>query len=335
LDAAVSDERTVYVDLEGTALPVLLPIALVKDFKLSYLTHRGLNVESTYFMPAYGTLASLGAAVNMTLRRELGGRHEPSAVILTYSHWQNAGEQDYLSRALAGSHELPLVDAKTATQACITHFDGLVIPQRAYTPTQASTLRDVFLQLVDEGELRADVRDGVTVLDPNDGDGTGHLAEQLWDMCDPQFSDLVAELPIEQEFTRDEFLDLLSDPLATTIVHLSAGAPDCMSTFLHDLSAAPWLNEAYCHRRFGDEFLCYFVMMAKGKGAKGRPSLELMDMLIRLTRALQRPVRIAFECTNVSATYIPRVVSLAINSSREFCVDIEETAAYLIRAFFF
>lgn len=334
---ALADERTICIGVDGINIPVLLPIDKLSDYKQSYITNLGFNLDSTYFMPAYAGLLERSQDIKGLIKQKFSSIDSSAEVhIFTYANEDDNNEVDYLRELLGGSKEIPIIDDKNGTQASITHFEGLVNPISQAEGSDYTTLRGVFLDLVAKGEMQKTVENGVTIIDPQEITNNPELRDQLWDLCISQFEELGEGLPFEQGFDKDEFLnDVLSNPMTTTIANYKNGRPNCIATFMHDTKGAYWLNEDYYKKNYKDDFLSYFVLIAKEKDSGGRPSMDIIKMLVKLTQEAKKPMWVTFECTNVSAHYVPRIVSMAVNSSDSLKIKIDETAHYPIRAFEF
>jgi hypothetical protein len=334
---ALMDERTVCIETENKRLPILIPIDVMKDFKPDFIAHLAFDMDTTYFLPTYAGLIDRVPDIVEAIRQKIAevGNHS-DVHVFTYAHEDDKDELAYLNAVLQDSQEIPIIDNKNGTQACITHFDGLVIPKEgnAGAVSNYETLRAVFLDLVKKGELQEDVTDGVTILDPQKIANDVELGEQLWDLCESQFADLGEGLPFEQGFDKDEFInDVLSDPMTTTITNYKDGRPNSVAVFMHDIANAYWLNKDFYEQKYKDDFLSYYVLIATEKGASGRPAVDIIKMLVKLTQEAKRPMWVTFECTNVSSAYVPKIVDRVINSSESLKIEIDGTGHYPIRAF--
>jgi hypothetical protein len=291
-------------------------------------------------MPIYVELLDKAHDIKKVILDNLKNRHgQKDAQIFVYPHDENEEEQEFINEILGDSSEVKLVDKRNNSQDCITHFEGLVKPVNKpvnvnIEKSAYSTIRDIYVDLVKKGELQIDPKNGVLVLDPEVIKNDNILQNKIWDLCISRFNDLEEGLPFNQGFDKDEFFKyILFNPTTTTIIHKTDGELDCVATFMHDIKNAPWLNANFYNERYGDELLSYFVLIAKAQEASGRLSMELISMLMKLAQKAKRNVWVTFECTNISAEYVPKIVSMAVNSSKTLKIDINQVAHYTIRLF--
>jgi hypothetical protein len=120
--------------------------------------------------------------------------------------------------------------------------------------------------------------------------------------------------------------------MTTMIVHKTKGRVDCVASIMHDIKNTPWLNGDY-YKKYEGELLSYYMLIAKDKDVNARLAMDLISMQIKLAEARGKEMWVTFECTNISAEYIPRMVGIVVNSSGTLNIKINQTAKYPVRMF--
>lgn len=333
IQASLNDPNTIFASVKGVNLPILMPISTIEAYATSGFFAEG--AEQFLFMPIY---TSLDAEETESVRQMLSGADLTSKKIVSYFEDGDKQSEDYAKLVLDslpdGYHQEPLIDDKDGKEASITHFEGLgIVHDRYNLRTDVTSLRQVFLEGVAGGEYDEHPRTGTTLLDPEELKTNTELLDKLWRISDEQFSKLVENLPVRQNPSREEFDEIMTHPETSSIVYFEDGEPVCLTTFLHSIEPADWLRKEYFDDKFGEKpFLAYFAfMVSDANKASYKSSHKVLKMVIDLTEKAHRDMEVIFECTNVSASYIPKLVESVVNASDE--IKINPSSTYTFKSY--
>jgi hypothetical protein len=149
--------------------------------------------------------------------------------------------------------------------------------------------------------------------------------ERIWDIYDKQFKGLVEDHPIAGALSKDELLNVITSPHSRLTAYFDKN--NILQTFgyvVEDLRLCPWLN------------LRYYDSMAQGlpvnymSGIASSPDSHTINSGIIMNSMMYEALKLysgkfflAFECSNKSATYIPRLVHRAFEQSQmiDFCLN--------------
>lgn len=175
-------------------------------------------------------------------------------------------------------------------------------------------LREVYRQLVEDGELLIDENDGVALVDVIDGED----AEKIWKIYNNPFAKLTEGHPMYAGFTKEDLLGILADPEIAKIVNRVNGSITTLCFFVQDFSHCPWFNRQYYKDNYPEYYdtnnIVIFPGIVSDESAKGSAySLPVIDLTTRLYSKRGTKGLITFECSETSAEYIPKLVTFAIN----------------------
>jgi hypothetical protein len=330
-ERALKDPRSVTVDIDGVRLPVLIPIKDVEMLDSSGYFDK--QEGDHFFLPAYALQDDEVDAVTQVVH---SAELPPNSTIVTFFEDSDERAAAYTRKLLdaipGGVEQRLMVDEKNDTEAGIIHYEGFArIKDRSDMRTDVRTLRQIFLEGVGRGDYIEFPETGTTLLDPVKLKEDTELLDKLWEISDYQFSNLVENLPVRQNPSREEFDQIMTHPETSSIVYFHEGEPVCLTTFLHSVEPAEWLRKEYFDSQLSDDvLLSYFAfMVADAKKPVLKSSHHVLGLLIDLTTRAKSDMNVVFECTNVSATYIPELVQGVVNASETASIAIEESSRYI------
>jgi len=143
--------------------------------------------------------------------------------------------------------------------------------------------------------------------------------DQLWDVYQSRFQDLVDDHPIAGMIPREDLLaQLQSENCRTTAYMGESGKIVAFGYLVNDLKLCPWLNADHLLEKAGDLPIVYMPGIAAVKGLPGLVAGDIMRHQIKNTIQEYEDFYLAFECTNVSMQYIPLFVRRAFGSLKSF-----------------
>lgn len=335
INEVLKDPETLRANIKGVDVPILMPISKIEAYASSgYFEH---GSEGFLFMPIYADLSE----------EEIGSVHElmkqsdlKSKTILSYYEDGDIKSEQYASLILDsladGYSRKPLIDEKVGTEVSITHFEGLAeVQDKSNLRSDISSLRQVFLEGVAEGKYEEHPHTGVALLDPLELKTNRELLDKLWRISDEQFSRLAENIPVRQNLNREEFDELMTHADTSSIIYFEDGEPICLATFLHSLESAEWLRKSYFDNKFGpDTFLSYFgFLVSDAKNPSHKSSHKVLNMLSELTVKARSDMQVVFESTNISATYVPKLVEGVVNSNDSVKIKINPSSRYTFKAY--
>lgn len=332
---ALDDPETLRTYIKGVEVPVLIPISKIEAYASSgYFEH---GSEGFLFMPIYADLSE----EDVQSVHELVSQSDlQSKTILSYYEDGDVKSEQYASLILDsisnGYQRKPLIDEKVGTEVSITHFEGLAeVQDRDNLRSDITSLRQVFLEGVNEGKYEEQPHTGVALIDPTALKTNIDLLDKLWRISDEQFSRLAENLPVRQSLNRDEFDELMTHTDTSSIIYFEDGEPVCLATFLHSLESAEWLRKSYFDSKFGpDTFLSYFgFLVSDAKNPSHKSSHRVLNMLSELTVKARTDMQVLFESTNISANYVPKLVEGVVNSNDQVKIKINPSSRYTFKAY--
>ena len=315
VEEVVKDERTLSVVEEGVTKPVLVPIDQLYWYNEKYLSeHFGTDKIYYYAHPeiadkeleakAYGYIKEVisnngvvlydtvtaGDTVYGDLDKELndqGMAHHKAEV-------SKAGKKSWLAQYEGKFTVRKHPDAKFANE---------------------SSVFEVYEQSVKNGEIKYDPQTGPALLDVVEGDE----AERLWKIYEGPFEKLTATHPVNGGYKKDEFMEMLSDPSTLKVVYRDNGTITTLAFFVNNLDHCDWLDKEYYQKTYPEAMETNNVYVFPGivtdEMKRGSAySIPMIGLLAKVQALRKTPAIIAFECTEVSSKYVPKIVKFAINS---------------------
>jgi hypothetical protein len=183
---------------------------------------------------------------------------------------------------------------------------------------QVLTLNEQYEAAIEAGIIERNTRDGAS-FEPVI---TGEDADRLWNIYDHPFEALAEGHPINAGFDKQGFMDALADPEVLKVINKVDGEITTLAMFVSDFKHCPWLDKTYYQRHYAEAYntnnLLIFTGIVSDETRKGGAySLDLIDLLMKVGALRKSPVVITFECGDISAEYVPKLVDFGISHSGE------------------
>ena len=210
----------------------------------------------------------------------------------------------------------------------VTHFEAVATRKDSDEIGDMDTSA-AFLRLVSKGEFQEHPEDGPTVLTGEELKADNNkLLDAIWEMYHGQFDELVEDHPSLQIQSRDELESMLLDEDSFNIAYMSGGEIKALCYFVSNIKKCIWLNSEFYDNLKTPEpgvSLAYFpgIVVDKNSARQGGGYVNEMIGLIEkvYTEAEMRGMQIVFQCTNISETYIPKIVTSVITQNDVFGFD--------------
>lgn len=316
IEAANNDERTMAVIENGIKKPVLVPIDKLYWYNKKYLTEyfgtediyyyahpeisdENLETESYKFIQV--VVAKKGIVLYDTVKR--------GEVVF------GDLDQELTERGIA--HQKADI-AKNGKKSWLAQYEGqfVVTGRHAGTYSNDVTPMEIYRQAVEKGKIKYNAQTGPALLDIIDGDD----AERLWKIYEGPFEKLSATHPINSGYKREEFIEMLKDPQTLKAVYRENGAITTLAFFVNNLDHCDWLDKSYYESQYPEAMRTKNVFVFPGivtdelkRG--GAFSVPIIDLLAKVQAMRKTPAVIAFECTETSSRYVPKIVQFSINKS--------------------
>ncbi len=181
---------------------------------------------------------------------------------------------------------------------------------------EAPSLYEVYRQAIESGDIQEAQENGVSLQEVVDGDE----AEALWEIYKKPFEDLGRDDPTHAGFDKEGLLDILKDPEVTKIINRVDGEITTLCFFLHNFDKAPWFNPGYYKNNYKEYYETGNILMFPGivsdENKRGNNyAMDVIDVATKLLGKRGSNFLVTFECTEISTTYIPEIVTAAVNNS--------------------
>lgn len=232
-----------------------------------------------------------------------------------------------VSKAFGDEFGLPSVSHFMATVRTIDSA-GVVV-----SPDEIGDTAKAFSRLVERGAAERSPQHGPTILSIDDlRRDDGHLLDVIWDMYNAQFSELVEDHPSLQKQSKDELIQMLLDQNSMNVAFMEDGRPVSLCYFV-DPRSCVWLNDDYFAKlEQQDQSLktLYFPGLVV-EASRARQGNEYAGAMIKLASSVLKEsgagFRITFQCTNVSETYIPGIITHLVTKDNILRFDQEIDAS--------
>lgn len=344
-----NDDKAIFVDTPNGKRPFLLPVGDHPDLNTDYFTDtNNVNVAKPiyYLFPPGTDLTS--SMVEQMHHALIKATSEEASFFVQFEENDAVTQQqidDLFSDAGISIEEVPLIDAKNATESSVYHFTATANYEEPVPEVggnrQGMHGQDLFRELVGSGQAEALPENGTVVLLPellvdNDGEYTG-LVDKLWKIYDQQMDILIENHPRYQRFHEDEFKESLLTPDSINIAHFEDGEPVIIFTAFTDVNEhATWLDGDTVHSYAGenaDILYCSAAAVDFDKQGQGK-MFEITSLVDKLIRLRGREYKVYFESTNISATYVPTSIEDAFTESAKIAgrpahPKVESVAKYV------
>lgn len=311
--------------------PLLTPVKNFSEYLPSYFVDRYGSADDCLYLSLPPEKDDLSEEV-VTELKKLSDTNKTLIIDQLATNGKLGDFSEQLNANGIQVHVDELIDPKNDTPATVFHFEGLteVVPDEV--PVASSDLRKVYQGM--EAELSAE---GTRLIDVNKVDellDSGmSMRDRLWQIYEQQFSQLIENHPARQAQYEYEFDAMLRDPETLTIAHFVDGDVVSFASFVGNIEACDWLNTEYYQQKFPGEKVLYFPGIATDAEKQGNHyAMNLIDMVAKLCSRAKVQPRIVFQCTNISADYIPHIVKGAVEATGLAKIEINEMARYDYRA---
>jgi hypothetical protein len=336
---ALRDPRTIAVELStkngNVVWPLLVPIEHNAEYRPDFFENHngeGSSQHAFYFSDPGEVLQ--GAKLE-------GFAAEDSIVVCDYQ--EGAPDQQARGRLLQ-----LLQDSGVTTEDYLAGLPDEALPRVLHFAASThlvgvdtdrpenKNFQAVFDGMVESGRAERRPENGATILDPaaiakNEGD----IADNLWEVYQGQFDELIKDHPSMQEQPRESLLAMLGDKGTVTSAYYLDGRVVGFSFFVFDIEACEWLDADYYRKEFPGEQTAYFPGIVVDKSHEGKAfSMPIIRMLSDVAAEANVAPRLVFQCTQVSATYVPAIVELGVNRTEHGRVDeVTPLASYRYEVF--
>jgi hypothetical protein len=315
--------------------PLLVPIAYHQDYSQKFFKSH-YDEEPVYFfsLPPYGTVEELEAIVESP-DGLLDGASDflcSKGAIVTYDYKEgtDAGMliPAFLETMLAHNNaQIEDITPDSVSEAWkmnygqpkVIFYEGRArLINRPEVPSES--IQAAIAEMIADGEIDVMPENGRTFvsaeqLQANDGE----LMEQMWDMYDTQFNILVEDHPALFQQPKEEFIEALMDANTINVAYTRDGKPVGL-IYPMDKKKCVWLNPAYYDEKYGDDdaWLAFYtgVVVAADMAQKDTGFIqEMMNTVARVIEKTGKDSIVAFACSNISKTYIPKITETFIESN--------------------
>ncbi len=333
---SLQDDRT--IDLEVKAgddqpvrWPLLVDISHNDDYSKTFFEGNFPNKKIYYMsVPPIDQLQQGVDTSNVAARLD-----SESVVVYEFKEDGEYGQaSDALLRTLGQQGGRKAVDVTPDSQAfgasygqpTVNHFEIVARNKRPVGDrSNPTTLLQAAHELMGSGDIETMPEHGSTIVSKSDLIANdGQLMDQIWTMYQGQFGELVEDHPSLQIQPREEIEKMLHDDAALNIVYMKDGAPVGMCYFVSNIDTCIWLNGDYFKTRAADDdslATVYFpgIVVDKDEARQGHQYVtEMLTVVSKVTEKADRGMRITFQSTNVSETYIPKIVAGYVESDPNF-----------------
>lgn len=317
LEAAYNNPNSIllkHADKKGeTYTPLLVPVQQLTWYNMSLLK-RVYGEETDFYYYAHPPIPETEESQTI-VARAIKEKLDQGAIIFTdqYTGQPDAildivsNENGYASENLGGGNQLRTGEVFVAPVNVGVETISQDVP----------SIYDVYRQCIEDGEIKPDPQNGVSLVQTIEDDD----AERIWEIYENPFDKLTEEHPMNAGFTKTELLDILSDPNVAKIINRVEGKISTLCFFVQDFDQCSWFNKKYYKEQYPEYYNTNNILIFPGivtdEHLQGSLfSLPIMSLVTKLFVKRGSNMLITFECTETSATYIPKIVTFAINHSQ-------------------
>ncbi len=350
LDDALSDPNTKSIELgDGHHWPVFIPLEHNKDYRAGFFEDHYPGRPAYYF----STPPEAGLNGEALLEKISELKEERAVLAYDYLVTKESSEVPLALRGFDFVHDVtPESSAYDQSYGLpkVTHFKAVAKPNEAW-PVGDGNISAAFNRLVARGESIAVPDDGPTVLSAVVLRESPNLLNDIWAMYEGQFSELVEDHPSLQIQPREELEQMLLDDEAFNLAYMQDGQITALCYFVKNIDKCVWLNGAFfkeLEKERPDVRLAYFPGIVVDSSKARQDGGYVGEMIQLLERVCEESgiggLQIVFQCTNVSETYIPKIVTDEITKDKTISFDMsadatgssfQKTAQYNYRVFSF
>ena len=301
-----ADGKTVKVSL-------LVPAEGLEWYNLSLL--RSVYGQDTplyyYAHPPISEKPELRADFTNALKAELD---KGSVIFMDQYHQDGAGTAEELQSIVGEDYSVDRLGGDETRESQSVVFAGPVNFPGVESVHSAPSITEAYKQAVTDGEIVGDGTNGASLIEVIEGEE----AEKLWQLYDKPFQDLGQDHPSNAGFDQKGLMEILADPSVAKLVNRVDGQITTLCIFVQDFEHYPWFNNKFYADNYPEYFNTGNVLIFPGivsdENLKGASySSRLVSLATQLYAKRGSNVLVTFECTEISATYIPKIVNRAIN----------------------
>lgn len=319
VERALNDSDTVFLSITDNTgntieVPLLVPIDILEWYNKE-LMKRTYGDDVKAFAYGHPPIVSENAYKQSLdiIKTELEG----GSVVLTdiYSDDDSSPIVEIIKEAQAGSYSIDAFGGETESRVDV-FIAPTVIEGGESNIRQAPNLYEVYVEAVKNNEIDVDPNNGPSMVQAIEGDD----AEHIWQIYEKPFEGLGENDPTYAGFDKDSLQQLLKDPEVIKVVNRVESEITTLLMFLQSFEKAPWFNSDYFKRNYPDYFntrnIFMFPSIVTDESKRGlNYATDTLNLAIKMMARRGSNILVTFECTEVSATYIPQIVEQAVNNS--------------------
>ncbi len=322
---AWNDPNATWIGLEnseGIKWPLLVPISRNIDYRAEFFDEHFDGEEALYLsLPSDMSQSDLLTILD-TIREKAAVTDGKLLVTYDFTGEDRKTLYDSLLRSMS-----PLMDVYDVTPLSeafgqeyglpkVIHFDMTLINSGDNSPESITIVESIerSKQQANANELPIDGA-AIVTTEHLEAD-SDKLVDEVWNMYKGQFEELVEDHPSLQIQPKEELIKMIKEPSSLNIACFESGEIVAFIYFVTNIGVCPWLKEDFYKSTAGskDEQVLYFPgIVVRGdkarQGANYVPKMLEVSNKVLLGSDVSQDARITFQCTNVSATYIPKIVS--------------------------
>lgn len=341
---AMNDPMSVFIDITDdttrTRWPLLSPVYNYSELRYEYFTDGSSNTGEAYYLslPKIHLLDSVAKketieaiidtteSGNQVVYEEERGS-DTLALILSMAE---DSVNHYSKNDLSGLLKVDsFIDPANNTSAAVVHYHGYGKAQRCEKNDTNNDLRLAY-SLIGPERYNGDASGKTYLISPEFLNNDTAKVDELWNIYVNQFQNLVSNHPARQLQTYEEFSSMVRDKETLVIAHEVDGLVVSFGMFVQNINVCDWLNTDYYRQKFPDDKIVYFPGIATDIDRGGANySMKVMDLVAKIMWRADTDLRVVFQCTNISAEYIPRLVEVgAAMATNPVDITIHEMARY-------
>lgn len=339
LPEVLNDPETLSVELQnGKKWPLLVKIKHNIDYREDFFKDHFPEEDAYYFTlpPAEYIEELVSSRKIQSVIEDLKARNG----IIAYDFQEGSENEQLIPSLLEGGSARHLVDITPESAAygqsyglpAVIHFEAIAKQKNRSPENATGDTIAAFKELVAAGEYEDSPAYGVTLLDKDKLTENPELLDNIWTIYKDQFDELVDDHPSLQIQPREELEAMLLDEDSFNIGFMEEGKVVGLCYFVSNIEKCVWLNKGFfdeLHDQAPDTKLAYFpgIVVDKNKARKGAEyATSMIGLVEKVTERAGIDMQVVFQCTNVSATYIPEIVTSFINNCEafEFARPIDE-----------
>jgi hypothetical protein len=317
--------------------PLIVPVKYHQDYNPEFFVDHYPDQEAFYLsLPPYDNIESLTTADDDRLA-VVAEFFSARDAVLAFDYREGDDSQNLtpeLLEVMLGQSTVSVNDVTPQSRAWNMDY-GLPLA-RHYEPiarliekkaNPATSVSEAIGRLLADGRIEQSPENGVTIVGreallANDR----KILNEIWDSYSSQFDELVEDHPALGKQPREEFEAMLLDEDTVNIDFTVDGIAKGLLESVSDIEKCIWLNKKYYDEAFRDKGVSVVhipsIVVAKEMARQGAEySDKMMDLYLEVVAEMNLDLAITFACSNVSSTYIPKIVKRAIDRSHLYNMD--------------